>query len=220
MKLFGYWRSSATYRIRIILALKGLDYAYQPVNLLAGEQRDDAYKSANPQALVPTLVTDDGARLTQSLAIAAYLEEVHPSPSVLPTDPVARAQARAIAAAIACEAQPFMNLRVQRHLKRDHDFDDPSLAAWLERWAGGVLRVLETTAREAGGAYCVGAAPGLADAFLIPQLYASRRFGMALDAYETLLTIERQCLEHDAFQAAHPDRQPDAPPPSDGDHAP
>lgn len=117
MKLFGYWRSSATYRVRIALALKNLPYDYEPVNLLKGEQRSDAYLAKNPTGLVPTLLTDDGALITQSVAIIEYLEETHPAPSILPGNAIARADARAIAATIACEAQPFGNVRIQNYLK-------------------------------------------------------------------------------------------------------
>lgn len=210
MKLYGYWRSSATYRIRIILALKGLAYDYEPVNLLAGDQRSSAHLTRNPQALVPALETDDGAVLTQSLAIAEYLEEAYPATSLLPGPRDERAQARAIAATIACEAQPFMNLRVQQFLKKEARFDDTAMNDWLDRWSGGAMRAADALVSD-DGPFAMGSEPGLADAFIAPQMYAARRFGVDLTTMAKLARIEAACAAHPAFQAAHPDRQPDAP---------
>ncbi len=209
MKLFGYWRSSATYRIRIALALKEIPYTYEPVNLLAGDQGSDAHIARNPQALVPALETDDGTIITQSIAIAEYLEETQPSPPLLPGAPNARARARAIAAAIACEAQPFMNLRVQQYLKRDAAFDDVALQDWLNHWGGGAMQAADSLISD-DGPFAMGATPGLADAFIVPQIYAARRFGIDMSQMARLARIEAACADHPAFQAAHPDRQPDA----------
>lgn len=210
MKLLGYWRSSATYRVRIALALKGVEYEYAPVNLLKGEQTDAAYLRKNPQALVPTLVTGDGAQITQSLAIIEYLEETIPEPSILPHSAILRAKARAIAAAIACEAQPFANLRIQTYLKSDLGLDDDRKAGFLDRWTGGALRAVEGLVKETAGEYCVGDRPGLADAFLVPQIYAARRFNIDLSGCPTLLAIDEKCRMLPAFIEAHPDNQPDA----------
>ena len=210
MKLFGYWRSSATYRIRILMALKELEYDYAPVNLLAGEQRDGRYLDANPQGLVPTLVTEDGASLTQSLAIAEYLEERFPDPSTLPDGISDRARARSIAAIIACEGQPFLNLRVQKYLKEEAEFSPDALTAWLNRWGGGAMRAVEELISP-DALFCVGEAPSIADAFLIPQIYASKRFGVDLSDCPRALAIWERCNETPAFQSAHPDNQPDAP---------
>ena len=210
MKLFGYWRSGATYRVRIVMALKGVEYDYQPVNLLKGEQAGAEYLKKNPQALVPTLVTDDGAEVSQSLAIIEYLEETIPSPSVMPSTPVLRAKARAIAAAIACEAQPFANLRIQKYLTEDLGVSAETKAAFLNRWPGGALNAVETLVRETAGDFCVGNAPTIADAFLAPQLYASRRFNIDLSNCPTLLAIDERCQKLPAFIKAHPDNQPDA----------
>jgi len=210
MQLLGYWRSGASYRVRIVLALKGIDYAYRPVNLLKGEQRSADYLRKNPQALVPTLITDDGEPLTQSLAIAEYLEEIYPEPPILPRSPSLRAKARAIAAAIACEAQPFANLRILKYLTDDLGLDDAAKAGFLNRWPGGALNAVEALAKETAGTYCVGDAPGLADAFLIPQLYAARRFRIDLSCCPTLLAIDERCQKLPAFAKAHPDNQPDA----------
>jgi maleylacetoacetate isomerase/maleylpyruvate isomerase len=210
MKLLGYWRSGATYRVRIVLALKGLDYDYEPVNLLKGEQRSAPYLAGNPQGLVPTLVTEDGDRLAQSLAICEYLEEKFPEPSVLPKDAIGRARARAIAAAIACEAQPFQNQRVQKYLRDEAAFDDGKIAAWLDRWVGGALAAVETMVAETGGKFCVGDQPSLADAFLVPQLYAAERFKVDVSKFARLNAVHARCATHPAFIKAHPDNQPDA----------
>lgn len=210
MQLLGYWRSGASYRVRIVMALKGIDYAYRPVNLLKGEQKSPDYLRKNPQALVPTLITDDGERLTQSLAIAEYLEETHPEPPILPRSPSLRAKARAIAAAIACEAQPFANLRIQNYLKEDLALGPEAVADFLNRWAGGALRAVEAMVKETAGDFCVGDAPGLADAFLVPQLYAARRFRIDLSCCPTLLATDERCQKLPAFIKAHPDNQPDA----------
>ncbi|HOP19148.1 MAG TPA: maleylacetoacetate isomerase [Amphiplicatus sp.] len=210
MKLLGYWRSSATYRVRIALALKGLDYDYQPVNLLKGEQSGAEYTKKNPQALVPTLVTDAGEEISQSLAIIEFLQETFPSPSVLPKTPILRAKARAIAAAIACEAQPFANLRIQKYLTETLGVSDEAKAAFLNRWPGGALNAVETMARETTGAFCVGDEPTIADAFLVPQIFASRRFNIDLSNCPTLLAIDERCQKLPAFIKAHPDNQPDA----------
>jgi len=211
MRLFGYWRSSATYRVRIILALKGLDYDNVPVNLLEGDQASADYLARNPQALVPSLETDEGAVITQSLAIAEYLEERYPDTPVLPDDLAARAKARAIANIIACEAQPFMNLRVQNYLKRELDLGGEGVAAWLDKWAGGAMAAAEALLADSAGEFCVGDAPSIADAFLVPQLYAARRFGVDLEPLPRMRAIAEHCDSLAPFRRAHPDNQPDAP---------
>lgn len=210
MILYGYWRSSATYRVRLALALKGLDYEYRPINLLKDEQKSADYLAISPQGLVPTLIDDDGARLNQSLAIIEYLDETRTDRPLLPKAPALRAKARAIAMAIACEAQPFGNLRILTYLKTELGFDDAQRTAFLDRWAGGALRAVEAMTRETAGRYCVGDEPGLAECFLIPQLYASRRFNVDLSGCATLLAIDAACAKLDAFISAHPDQQPDA----------
>lgn len=210
MKLYGYWRSSATYRVRIACALKGVDYEYQPINLLKKEQTGAEYRRISPQGLVPTLVTDDGEALTQSLAIIEYLEETQPAPSLLPSTSALRAKARAIALAIACEAQPFGNLRMLNYLKDELGFDDARRLEFLNRWPGAALKSVNAMADETAGRFLVGDEPGLADACLVPQLYAARRFNVDLSGCETLLRIDAECAKLDAFIKAHPDNQPDA----------
>jgi maleylacetoacetate isomerase len=209
MKLYGYWRSGATYRIRIVMALKGLAYDYVPVNLLKDEQKSARYRSENPQGLLPTLVLEGGMRLTQSLAIAEFLEETHPSPALLPSNRIERTHVRAICSAIACEAQPLQNLRVQKYLRENAGFDDAGVKAWIEHWVGGALAAVEAMVGS-GGKYCVGDAPTLADAFLVPQIYAARRFGVDLSRFPRLNEVNACCVEHPAFVKAHPDNQPDA----------
>ncbi len=210
MKLFGYWRSSATYRVRIALALKGLDYDYQPVNLLKGEQSDAAYLKKNPAALVPALETDDGAVITQSLAIMGYLEDAFPHPSILPEELGARGHARAVAATLACEAQPFMNLRIQKYLKDTLKLDADAMSAWLNRWPGGAMAAAEKMVAAHGGAFCVGDAPTIADCCLVPQVYGAKRFGVDMSAMPRLTEIYERCVKLPAFEKAHPDNQPDA----------
>ena len=210
MKLFGYWRSSATYRVRIALALKGLEYDDAPINLLAGEQKSEAYLAANPLGLVPSLETDDGAVLVQSLAIMEYLEEAFPAPPILPERPEDSARARAIAATIACEAQPFMNLRIQTYLKTERGFDDDDVRDWLNRWPGAAMAAAEKLIAQTGGDYCAGDAPTIADCCLVPQMYAAQRFGVDISGFKRLNEINQRCLAHPAFEKAHPDNQPDA----------
>jgi maleylacetoacetate isomerase len=210
MKLYGYWRSSATYRVRIALALKQLDYDYHPINLVAGEQRADDYLALNPQGLVPTLVTDEGARLTQSTAIIEYLEERYPERPLLPSPLEDRARARAIASICACEAQPFMNLRVQQYLKDQKGYDDAALAEWLDRWVGGAMRTIEQLI-DGGAAYCVGDAPSIADCFLAPQTFGALRFGVDLSGAPKIMRLYDAYQKHEAFRKAAPGAQPDAP---------
>lgn len=210
MKLYGYWRSSATYRVRIALALKNLDYDYEPVNLLKGEQRSEAYLKKNPNGLVPSLATDDGALLIQSLAIIAYLEETHPEPSLLPGGAVARASARAIAATLACEAQPFGNVRIQKYLREERGFDDAAMKDWMNRWPGAAMAAVETMLARTAGDYCVGDVPGFADCFLVPQMYAALRFNVDVSGLKKMNEIYARCSKHPAFIKAHPDNQPDA----------
>lgn len=208
MKLFGYWRSSASYRVRIALELKSLDYEYEPVNLLKGEQLSPAHLKRNPQGLVPAFETEEGAILTQSLAIIEYLEERYPEIPLLPADSAGRAKARAISAVIACEAQPFMNLRIQNYLKSECDFDDLAMKGWLQRWTGGAMESIETLV--GSGRFCAGDRPGMADAFLVPQVFGAMRFGIDLSKTPRIVDIFNRCNEMEPFKRAHPQNQPDA----------
>ena len=211
MKLYNYFRSSAAYRVRIALNLKALEFEYIPVHLTKGEQRSERYVAINAQALVPTLV-DDAVTLPQSLAIIEYLDERFPQPPLLPATPAARARVRAIALAIACDIHPLNNLRVLQYLTRTLAVSEDAKNAWYRHWIDMGLGALEAQLANdaATGAYCHGDAPTLADICLVPQLANARRFGIALDAYPTLLRIDANCHKLDAFAAAAPEAQPDA----------
>lgn len=210
MKLFGYWRSSATYRVRIALELKGLEYEYEPVNLLKGEQQSPTHLKRNPQGLVPAFETEEGRILTQSTAIIEYLEERYPETPLLPANSEGRAKARAIAAIIACEAQPFMNLRIQTYLKNEREFDAEAMKEWLQRWTGGAMASVEMLVGGGEGKFCVGDRPGMADAFLVPQVFGALRFGIDLSEQPRILEIFERCNAMEPFIRAHPKNQPDA----------
>jgi maleylpyruvate isomerase len=208
MKLHGYFRSSASYRVRIALNLKGLTADHLPHHLRKGEQRDPAYLAINPQGLVPTL-DDGGTILTQSLAIIEWLDETHPEPPLLPQDPLRRAKVRAFAMALACDTHPVQNLKVLARLRQlglpEEQVTD--WAAWANREG---LAACETLITGESGPFCFGAAPSIADLCLVPQLANARRFGVALDAFPRLLQAETAAKAVKAFADAAPDRQPDA----------
>lgn len=212
MKLYGYYRSSTSYRVRIALNLKGLDYRQQPVNLLQGEHREGPYRQLNPQGLVPILETDEGERLTQSLAICEYLEERYPEPSLLPANAADRARVRALVGLLAIEIHPLNNLRVLKYLTGDLGIDEDTKLGWYRHWIAEGFDALE--AMLAGdphtGRYCHGDQPGLADACLVPQVYNAERFGCDLESYPTIRRIHDACKELPAFARAHPAEQPDA----------
>ena len=211
MKLYGYFRSSAAYRVRIALGLKGLDYEYVAVHLRKGEQNAPGYRELNPNELVPTLADDRGT-FTQSLAIIEYLDERYPEPALLPSAPEARARVRAIALAIACDIHPIDNLRVLRYLLRTIGASEAVKDAWYRHWIDLGLSALESQlAREPEtGEFCHGGSPTLADCCLVPQLANARRAGIPLDAYPTLTRIEARCNTLAAFAAAMPEKQPDS----------
>lgn len=212
--LYGYWRSSAAYRVRIALNLKGLDYENRPVHLVkdGGEQHAPAYAAINPQQLVPSLC--DGERvLTQSLAIMEYLEELHPDPPLLPADARGRARVRALAQGVACDIHPLGNLRVLQYLERELGADEAQRGAWSRHWMATGFAALEAMLADnaATGRFCHGDTPGVADACLIPQVYNARRWKLPLDDYPTICRIDAACNELEAFRAAAPEAQPDAP---------
>src|SRR3979409_1825808 len=209
MKLHGYFRSSASYRVRIALNLKGLSADHLPRHLRRGEQRDPAYLAINPQGLVPTLQDDAGAIITQSLAIIEWLEETHPEPPLLPHDPLRRAKVRAFAMALACDTHPVQNLKVLARL-RQLGLPEEQVTDWAA-WANGEgLAACETLIANEAGPFCFGAAPTIADLCLVPQLANGRRFGVALEAFPRLLQTETAARAVKAFADAAPDRQPDA----------
>ena len=210
MKLYGYWRSSCSWRARIALNLKGLKYEYLPVNLLNGEQHGEAYRAVNPTGTVPVLeVTEAGrpVRLSQSIAIMEYLEELHPAPPILPKTPSQRAKARMFAELINSGIQPLQNLQVLNYVDAELHGDKK---AWEAHWIDKGLRPLQALAEETAGTFLIGDHPTIADICLIPQLYGARRFGVDLSHYGLLLKVEAACNALPAFQAAHADKQPDA----------
>ncbi|MCL7941400.1 maleylacetoacetate isomerase [Halomonas sp. ATCH28] len=210
--LYGYYRSSAAYRVRIALNLKGLDYEQAPVNLVKGEQRLDANLARNPQGLVPSLVTDHGLVLNQSLAICEYLDERHPEPPLLPADAEGRARVRSLAQLVACEIHPLNNLRVLKYLVGELGLDDEAKLSWYRHWIAEGFAALETQlSREAGsGDFCHGDTPSLADICLIPQVYNAERFACDLSHYPTIRRIAANCRALPAFSQAAPEAQPDA----------
>jgi maleylacetoacetate isomerase len=215
MKLYTFFRSSASYRVRIALNLKGLPYEPIPVHLRrgGGEHLAPAYVAKNPQALLPAL-EDDGRVLTQSLAIIEYLEERHPEPPLLPKQPADRALVRSMALAVACEVHPIQNLRVLNYLKSELKQTDEVATAWARHWIALGFSALEEmiAAGLRRGAFCFGDAPTLADICLVPQLANARRFGSDLSGYRNLLSIEAECVKIPAFVRAAPENQPDAEP--------
>lgn len=213
MKLYSYFRSSAAYRVRIALNLKGLPYDTVPVHLLeqGGRQLAEPYRQLNPTCLVPTLQEDDWA-LGQSLAILEYLEETHPQPPLLPADARQRARVRAIAQFIACDIHPLNNLRVLKYLKHDLGVDEEAKNAWYRHWVEQGLTALEAMLAEHPdtGRYCHGEQPTFADLCLVPQVANARRFNCDLGAVPTIVRIDAACTELYAFQQAAPGNQPDA----------
>ncbi len=210
MKLYNYWRSSASWRVRIALHYKGLPFEYVAVQIVERQQNQPAYAQLNPMQQVPTLEVEDEGRvvhLAQSLAILEYLEEAHPTPPLLPRGRVARARARQLAECVNAGIQPFQNLPVLAFIKDNLGGDS---TAFARRWNTRGLEALEALAQRAGK-FLVGDELSIADVCLIPQLYSARRFGVDTHAFPTLLRVEAACHALPAFTAAHPDRQPDAP---------
>lgn len=214
LQLYSYFRSSAAYRVRIALELKGLPYSYVPVHLLkdGGAQHAPQYQRLNPTELVPTLVDDDGHALGQSLAIIEYLDETQPAPALLPHDALGRARVRALAQTVACEIHPLNNLRVLQYLERDLKVTDAAKSDWYRHWITLGFTALERMLADnpATGRFCHGDTPGLADCCLIPQVANSRRFDTPLEAFPTIRRIDEACLALPAFQKAAPQVQPDA----------
>ena len=211
MKLYGFFRSSAAFRVRIALNLKQLPYETMPIHLRRNEQASPQYRALNPQGLVPTLELDDGRRLSQSLAIIEYLDEVHPASPLLPPGAADRARVRALAAIVACDIHPINNLRVLRYLTHTLGHDEAAIGAWYNHWIDAGFAALEpllaTDART--GAFCHGDSPGLADVVLVPQVVNAERYKLEMAPYPTIARIYRSCMALPPFAAAHPDNQPD-----------
>jgi maleylacetoacetate isomerase len=214
MKLYGYFRSSAAFRVRIALNLKKLNYESAFIHLRRGDQRQPRFLDINPQGLVPALEVDD-TLLIQSLPIIEYLDETYPEPPLLPSDAKGRARVRALAAMVACDIHPINNLRVLRYLLRQLGQDEAAVETWYNHWIAEGFGALERLLAEGGrtGRFCHGDTPGLADIVLVPQVFNANRYqSLDLTPYPTIVRIYQTCLSIDAFAAAHPDRQPDREP--------
>lgn len=210
MKLYSYFRSSASYRVRIALNLKNLDAEIIPVNLLKGEQKSTGYTKLNPQGLLPALM-DDGNILTQSLAIIEYLEETHPDTPLLPKSPADRARVRALSLAIACEIAPINNLGTFNYLKNELEVSDEQKIKWIHHWIGKGFAALEIILNDGeSGKFCHGDTPTMADCCLMPQVFNARRFDCDLTPYPKIIQIVENCEAHPAFIEAHPSKQADA----------
>ncbi len=211
MILHDFFRSSAAYRVRIALNLKGLAAERRFVHLRKGEQRAPGFLELNPQGLVPALVLDDGAVLTQSLAIIEYLEETHPAPPLLPSGAEDRAFARAIALAIACDIHPLNNLRVLKYLGSAFNVDEPKRDEWYRHWIEEGFGAIESQlAARASGAYALGDTPTIADICIVPQVANAGRVKLPMDPYPRIAAVNAACLAHPAFARARPEVQPDA----------
>lgn len=212
MKLYGYFRSSASYRVRIALNLKGLPHETVPVHLVrgGGEQFDPGYLQLNPQAQVPALV-DDEVVITQSMAVVEYLEEIYPTPPLLPSDAGARARVRALCQVVACDIHPLNNLRVLHYLSGNLGLDETAKMRWYRHWVREGLAALEALLNRhpMTGTFCHGERPTMADLFLVPQIYNARRFNCPVQDYPTIVRIDANCRALPAFQAAAPEAQPD-----------
>lgn len=209
LTLHGYFRSSAAYRVRIALQLKGIAYQSAAVNLLAGEQRSAAYLARNPQGLLPALELADGEIISQSPAILEYLDEQWPTPPLLPSQPLARARARALAAAIGCDTHPLNNLRVLNYLTGQLGVDQAAKTSWYHHWIATTFAAIDGQLGSAE--FAAGDQPGLVDCYLVPQVYNALRFDQPMGEYPNINRIYANCGQHPAFIAAAPEQQPDAP---------
>jgi maleylacetoacetate isomerase len=211
MKLYGFFRSSAAFRVRIALNLKQLRYESVAIHLRRNEQANPQYRALNPQGLVPTLEEDDGRRFIQSLAIIEYLDEIHPASPLLPPGAADRARVRALAAIVACDIHPINNLRVLRYLSHTLGHDEAAIGAWYNHWIDAGFAALEPllAADRRTGAFCHGDSPGLADIALVPQVVNAERYRLDMAPYPTINRIYRTCMALAPFAAAHPDNQPD-----------
>lgn len=211
MILRSYWRSSCSWRVRIALNLKALEYRVHPVHLVAngGEQHADEHRELNPMRELPVLVVD-GVPLSQSVAIIEYLDEQYPDPPLFPREPLARAHVRQMVEVVNSGTQPVQNLRVMQKLGRDFDLDRPVQVQWSRDWIQFGLGALERVVQQHGNGYCFGDEVTAADLCLVPQMYNARRFGVDLTQLPGLVAVDERLADHPAFMAAHPDQQPDA----------
>ncbi|MFD1711016.1 maleylacetoacetate isomerase [Ottowia sp. GY511] len=210
MKLYNYFRSSASFRVRIALNLKGLSYEYLPVHLAKGEHRRAEFTSLSSEGLVPLLELDNGQRITQSMAIIEYLEETHPQSALLPADAIGRARVRALAQLIACEVHPLNNLRVLKYLTHELAQNEAAKNSWYRHWVALGLQAFEARLAEAPATFSHGETPTLADCCLVPQIFNAQRFDCDLSAYPRTMAVFEACMKLDAFQKAQPSACPDA----------
>ncbi|MDO8904640.1 maleylacetoacetate isomerase [Hydrogenophaga sp.] len=211
MKLYNYFRSSASFRVRIALAIKGIAYEYLPVHIAKGEHRQGAFADVSLEGLVPVLELDDGTRLTQSMAIIEYLEEVQPEQALLPGDPLARARVRALSQIVACEIHPINNLRVLKYLTKELKVEEEAKNTWYRHWVREGLESFERQlAAVPASPYCHGDTPTMADCCLVPQIFNAQRFKTPLDGLPRTMAVFDACMAHPAFQAAQPSACPDA----------
>ena len=212
MKLLSYWRSGSAHRTRIALNIKGLDYDIEAVDLRRGAHKQADFRDKNPQQMVPALILDEGSVLTQSPAILEYIEEAFPTPPLLPSDPLARAKVRAMAAVIGCDTHPLNNMRVLKYQKENYHANEDAIKGWTHHWMSLAFDALEALIERhnSGGLFAHGDAPGLIECYLVPQLYSARRFKLDLRPYKRLTAIDAACGEMTAFQKADPAQQEDA----------
>lgn len=210
MKLYNYFRSSASYRVRIALAFKGLEYDYLSVHLAKNEHFAEPFATDSASRLVPGLVLDDGQWITQSMAIIEYLDETYPEPPLLPRDPLARARVRAIAQDIACEIHPLQNMRVLRYLVKDLGVSEDDKDRWYRHWVETGLSTVERRLHQTAGRYCFGDTPTLADCLLVPQIFNAHRVHAQLDHVPRVMQVFEACMQLDAFAKTQPSACPDA----------
>jgi maleylacetoacetate isomerase len=209
MKLYSYFRSSASFRVRIALELKGLPYEYMPVHIAKGDHKKESYAALSADTLVPLLEVD-GERLSQSMAIIEYLDEKHPAPALLPADALGRAKVRALAQSIACEIHPLNNLRVLKYLVKDLKVEDEVKNTWYRHWCRGGLEAFERQLNQLpAAAFCYGNTPTLADCCLVPQIFNAKRFDVNLDGLPRTMAAFDACMALPAFQKAQPSACPD-----------
>lgn len=214
MKLYGFWRSLASYRVRVALLLKNVAVEEISINLLQGQQHEDVYRAVNPQSVVPALAIDDGPPLVQSLAILEYLDETHPQPPLLPRDPRGRARVRGLAQIVACDAHPLVVPRIRGYMEKELRIDEAGRNRWLQHWTFKALEALEAhlAGERETGRFCHGDAPTLADICLASQMFAAKFFNVDTSSVPTVVGIFDESMKIDAFDRAQPLKQPGAPP--------
>jgi maleylacetoacetate isomerase len=210
MKLYGYWRSSASYRVRIALALKGIEVEHIPVNLRTGEQGQGEHLTRNPQGYLPVLELEDSTQLTQSLAIMDYLDATFPEPALMPRDAIKRSKILAASLTIASDIHPIQNLSVLKYIRAEHSQEDAGVKAWAVHWIEKGFTALEAIAQQYHTPYLLTEKPRFFECCLVPQVYNARRFGVDMDAFPRLKAIDALCREHPAFIQAAPEHQDDA----------